>query len=221
MKKVKLLLSGKTRIEYYIDAVERLGAEAISDYPPKIDTQYDGLILCGGSDVNPKYYDEEINGSVNIDDERDEIEFALLKAYINAGKPVLGICRGFQLINIYFGGTLYQDIEESNLHRRINNIDSVHSITVSENSIIGKLYGKNVSINSAHHQALKDLGKGLRATAYWQDKYIEAIEHTELPIFAVQWHPERTCFSLARTDTCDGSKLFEYFIKLCEEYRNK
>ncbi len=220
MRKIRLLLSGKTRIEYYIDAVERLGAEAISDYPPTIDTQYDGLILCGGSDVNPKYYNEEINGSVNIDNERDEIEFALLKAYIDAGKPVFGICRGFQLINIYFGGTLYQDIKEADLHKRINKIDSVHSITANENSIVGRLYGQNVSINSAHHQALKDLGKGLRATAYWQDKYIEAIEHTELPIFAVQWHPERTCFSMARNDTCDGSKLFEYFIKLCEEYRD-
>ena len=221
MKKIKLLLSGKTRIEYYIDAVENLGAEAIADYPPAIDTQYDGLILCGGSDVDPKYYNETINGSVNIDNERDKNEFALLKAYIDAGKPVFGICRGFQLINIYFGGTLYQDIKEADLHKRINEKDSVHSITADEDSIVGKLYGKNVSTNSAHHQALKDLGKGLKATAYWQDKYIEAIEHTELPIFAVQWHPERTCFSMARNDTCDGSKLFEYFIKLCEEYRNK
>lgn len=221
MKKVKLLLSGKPRIEYYVDAAERLGAEVVAEYLPAIDTQYDGLILCGGCDVDPKYYNEEINGSINIDINRDENEFALLKAYIDAGKPVFGICRGFQLINIYFGGTLYQDIKEANLHRRINEVDSVHSITANEDSIIGRLYGRNVSINSAHHQALKDLGKGLKATAYWQDKYIEAIEHTELPIFGVQWHPERTCFSMARNDTCDGSKLFEYFIKLCEEYKNK
>jgi putative glutamine amidotransferase len=221
MKKIKLLLSGKPRIEYYIDAAERLGAEVVAEYLPAIDTQYDGLILCGGSDVDPKYYNETINGSKDIDKERDENEFALLKAYIDAGKPVFGICRGFQLINIYFGGTLYQDIKEADLHKRINEKDSVHSITADEDSIVGKLYGKSVSINSAHHQALKDLGKGLKATAYWQDKYIEAIEHTEFPIFAVQWHPERTCFSMARNDTCDGSKLFEYFIKLCKEYRNK
>lgn len=221
MKKVKLLLSGKPRIEYYVDAAERLGAEVVAEYLPAIDTQYDGLILCGGCDVAPKYYNEEINGSTDIDIDRDENEFALLKAYIDAGKPVFGICRGFQLINIYFGGTLYQDIKEANLHRRINEVDSVHSITADEDSIVGRLYGRNVSVNSAHHQALKDLGEGLKATAYWQDKYIEAIEHTKLPIFGVQWHPERTCFSMARNDTCDGSKLFEYFIKLCEEYKNK
>lgn len=221
MKKVKLLLSGKPRIEYYVDAVKNLEAEVVAEYLPSIDTQYDGLILCGGCDVDPKYYNEEINGSTDIDIDRDENEFALLKAYIDAGKPVFGICRGFQLINIYFGGTLYQDIKEANLHRRINEVDSVHSITADEDSIVGRLYGRNVSVNSAHHQALKDLGEGLKATAYWQDKYIEAIEHTKLPIFGVQWHPERTCFSMARNDTCDGSKLFEYFIKLCEEYKNK
>ncbi len=219
MEKIKLLLSGKTRIEYYIDAAKRLGAEVVAEYLPAIDTQYDGLILCGGSDVDPKYYNETINGSKDIDKERDENEFALLKAYIDAGKPIFGICRGFQLINIYFGGTLHQDIKEADLHKRINEKDSVHSITADEDSIVGRLYGKNVSINSAHHQALKDLGKELKATAYWQDKYIEAIEHTELPIFAVQWHPERTCFSMARNDTCDGSKLFEYFIKLCKDNR--
>ena len=220
MKKVKLLLSGRQRIEYYIDAVERLGAEVVAKYLPEIDTQYDGLILCGGSDVDPKYFNEPINGSVNIDNERDENEFALLKAYIDAKKPIFGICRGFQLINIYFGGTLYQDIEEADQHKRIDQKDSVHSITADENSIIGRLYGKNVSINSAHHQAIKDLGKGLKATAYWQDKYAEAFEHTELPIIGVQWHPERTCFSMARNDTCDGSKLIEYFIKMCEDKKN-
>ena len=198
-----------------------MGADVVAEYLPAIDTDYDGLILCGGNDVDPKYYNEEINGSVDIDNKRDEVDFALLKAYIDAGKPVLGICRGFQLINIYFGGTLYQDIKEANLHKRINDVDSVHSINAEKNSIIAKLYGQDVSVNSAHHQAVKELGKGLRATAYWQDKYIEAFEHTELPIFAVQWHPERTCFSMARNDTCDGSKLFEYFIKLCEEYRDK
>ena len=178
------------------------------------------VILCGGSDVDPKYFNEAIDGSTGIDAERDEIEFALLKAYVEAGKPILGICRGHQLINIFFGGTLYQDIKESNLHRRINEKDSVHEITADENGVIGKLYGKTTSINSAHHQAIKELGKDLKATAMWQNKYIEAIEHTKLPILGVQWHPERTCFSNARPDTCDGSLLFKHFIKTCEAHKN-
>ena len=221
MEKIKLLLSGKPKIEYYIDAVEKSGAEAVYSYPTPIDTGYDGLILCGGCDVDPQYYNEEMNGSENIDKERDEIEFALIKAYIDAGKPVFGICRGFQLINIYFGGTLYQDIKEADLHKRINDNDSVHSITACKDGLIGRLYGEEVSVNSSHHQALKDLGKGIKATAFWQNKYVEAIEHTSLPVFGVQWHPERTCFSMARKDTCDGSKVIECFIKMCEEYKNK
>lgn len=220
MEKIKLLLSGRQRIEYYIDAVEAAGGTAVAQYLPEVSTDYDGLILCGGNDVDPKYYNQPIDGSVDIDLKRDEVDFELLKAFIEAGKPVFGICRGFQLINIYFGGDLYQDIPESRLHRRINDIDSVHSITAEKNSIIEKLYGPCPSINSAHHQALNNLGTGLRATAFWQDKYIEAIEHTELPIFAVQWHPERTCCTQARTDTCNGLLLFKHFIKLCEDYKN-
>ena len=220
MERIKLLLSGRQRIEYYIDAVEAAGGRAVARYLPEISTDYDGLILCGGNDVDPKYYNQPINGSVDIDLKRDEVDFELLKAFIEAGKPVFGICRGFQLINIYFGGDLYQDIPESKLHRRINDIDSVHSITAEKNSIIEKLYGPCLSINSAHHQALNNLGTGLRATAFWQDKYIEAIERTELPIFAVQWHPERTCCTQERTDTCNGLLLFKHFIKLCEEYKN-
>ena len=220
MEKIRLLLSGNKRIENYVEAATRSGAEVCADYPPKVDTSYDGLILCGGSDVDPKYYNEEIDGSTGIDAERDEIEFALLKAYVEAGKPVFGICRGFQLINIFFGGTLYQDIEEADLHRQINFVDSVHSITADQNSVIGRLFGQNVSINSSHHQALKKLGNGIRATAFWENKYVEAIEHTELPIIGVQWHPERTCYSNARPDTCDGSLLFKHFIKMCEEHKS-
>lgn len=219
MEKIKLLLSGKTKMDFYVDAAQRLGAETYGGYLPDVDTSYDGLVLCGGGDVDPKYYKQPIDGSMDIDNARDEAEFALFKAYIDAGKPVFGICRGFQLINIYFGGSLYQDIPEANLHTRIKDVDSAHKVTADEDSVVGKLYGKEFSVNSSHHQALKDLGKGLKATAYWQDKYVEAVEHTELPILGVQWHPERTCFTMARKDTCDGSKLFEYFIGLCEKHK--
>ena len=214
MRKTRILLSGKINIQYYIDAVEACGAEAVR-YSPDSDVDCDGLIICGGSDLNPMLYNEEINGSVGIDDERDAAEFALLRAYIDAGKAVMGICRGHQLINVFFGGTLHQDIQESQIHKSHDGIDSVHSVTAVSDSVLSGLYGEHFFVNSSHHQAIKDLGKGLRITALWNSEYVEAIEHTELPIIAVQWHPERMCFSKKREDTVDGEVLFRYFIDMC------
>ena len=220
MKKARILLSGKENIKYYVEAMEALGAEAVAEYLPAIDASgYDGLLLCGGSDVDPKYYNEEIDGSGAINYERDECEMALLRAFIEAGKPVFGICRGHQLINIYFGGSLIQDIDESALHKSHDGIDESHTVLADKDSIVGKIYGEKFRVNSAHHQVIKVLGKDLRATATWGEKYVEAIEHTTLSIFGVQWHPERMCFGKARPDTVDGSKIIEHFINLCAEGR--
>ena len=216
---VRLLLSGNARIQYYIDAVNAAGGEAVADYPPQICADYDGLILCGGHDIDPKYYHQEIDGSVHIDAQRDVIEFALLKAFVDAGKPVLGICRGHQLINIYFGGSLYQDIPEKDLHTCKQDCDSVHGVTVKENSVLHRLYGPAFTVNSSHHQVIDRLGNDLLATAYWNDQYIEAIEHKSLPILGVQWHPERMCVSKKRTDTIDGIGIFEWFLNVCKEKR--
>jgi len=217
MSTVRILLSGKTNLQYYVDAVNGVGGIAEAYYLPKIDTDYDGLVLCGGNDIAPSYYGEEIDGSVDIDSERDKVEFALLKAFVQAGKPVLGICRGFQLINIFFGGSLYQHLPETPLHTNKEDFYITHSVTAVENSIVEKNYGKTFSVNSSHHQAIKDLGDGLYATAFWEGKYIEAYEHKSLPIFAVQWHPERMCFSQKRADTVDGTKFFKEFMTMCKK----
>ncbi len=216
MKKVSVLLSGSSKLQNYIDAINGVGAEATAQYCPAVDMEYDGLVLCGGSDVDPKYYQQEINGSINIDNQRDAAEFALLKAYVEAGKPVLGICRGMQLINIYFGGSLHQHLSESNLHTSKDGVDAVHTVTAVENSLLGQWYGSSFAVNSAHHQAVDKLGDGLCATAFWNDKYIEAFRHNSLPIFAVQWHPERMSFSHRREDAVDGTAIFEHFVHMCE-----
>ena len=215
MKKIKLLLSGRQRIENYVRAVEAVGAVAVAEYLPKVDTGYDGLILCGGNDVDPCLFCEQIRGAMDIDRARDERELMLLRAYVEAGKPILGICRGHQLINVFFGGSLYQHIPEAELHKRVGVMDSVHTVTSEQNSIIRKLYGDKFSVNSAHHQAIKVLGEGLRATAYWNNKYIEAVEHTAMPILGVQWHPERMMLSEARDETTSGLPIFRYFVELC------
>ena len=219
MSKLRILLSCGDEPQLYEEAVIALGAEPTAKYLPDIDDSYDGLILCGGVDVDPARYGEALDGSVDIDLKRDEVEYALIKAYIDAGKPILGICRGHQILNVYFGGSLHQDIPEVAEHRQKGE-DKIHGVTASADSILGKLYGESFAVNSVHHQAVKALGEGFRATADWQGQYVEAIEHVTLPIFSVQWHPERICFKNKKEGVSDGAEIIKYFIDLCEKYRN-
>ena len=213
LHKPKILISGNKNLQYYVDAVNNAGGISEASYLPKIDTNYDGLILCGGNDINPEYYGEAINGAVNIDYKRDEVEFALLKAFVDAGKPVFGICRGCQLINVFFGGSLYQDIENVKYHRDSEATYIVHNVKATTGSIAEKLYGTEFVINSFHHQAIKKLGNDLKISMLAEDDIIEGIEHKTLPVFAVQWHPEKLCLD---DDTAvNGAKIFEHFIKIC------
>lgn len=220
MKKIKILLSYGDNAENYLAVLEQLGADGVAQYLPPVDTTYDGLILCGGNDVNPARYGEDMDGATDIDFARDEAEIALIQAYLQAGKPIMGICRGLQLLNVFFGGSLYQDLPETSLHRGENHADVVHTVNAVPDSILGELYGETFAVNSTHHQAIKALGNGLRATATWNEQYVEAIEHTQHPIFGVQWHPERMCCKHERTDTVNGADLFKRFIELCEKHRN-
>ncbi len=212
--KPHILLSANTNKEYYIDAINNCGGVACAKYCPTFSNEYDGLVLCGGNDIGPHYYGEDINGAVDIDDKRDEAEFKLAKAFIAAGKPILGICRGSQLLNIVFGGSLYQHIACAEMHKAHQEGDRIHSVKAVGSHTVSKLYGTDFFVNSAHHQAVKKLGNELEVTLM-SDDIIEGFEHNKLPIIGVQWHPERMCFSQARNDTVDGAKLFEHFIKMC------
>lgn len=217
MNRPRILLSGKQKMQNYADAVNYTGGIATAAYLPEVDASYDGLILCGGNDMDPRYYGEEIDGSFNIDYERDKVEFALLEAYVRLDKPVLGICRGCQLINVFFGGSLYQDIKNANEHSPSDKIDLIHPVKAIDGSIAKSLYGSDFVVNSYHHQAVNKLGKGLKVTMMSADNtVVEGIEHMDLPIFGVQWHPERMCFSNRRTDTVDGGAIFAHFVQMCK-----
>lgn len=218
MKIPKILLSGSTKTHNYVDAVEKLGGIAVAQYLPEYDSSCDGLILCGGSDISPNYYGEELNGSVNIDDARDKAEMNLIRQFVEAGKPILGICRGCQILNVYFGGSLYQHIDNAREHASNADYDLIHPVTAEKGSVPARLYGTDFVVNSYHHQAVKKLGDGFRITMVsGPERIVEAIEHETLPIFAVQWHPERMCFAHKRKDTVDGSEIFKHFLSLCRQ----
>jgi len=153
----------------------------------------DAILFSGGVDVEPHRFGETtLNDTVTCDPVRDTEELALFDAFYRAGKPIFGICRGIQLINVALGGTLYQDIPsqiKTNLQHAGN---GTHTIEISDGTILSKLFHRNkLTVNSYHHQCIKEPGKGLIVNAVSDDGIIEGVESKNGQILAVQWHPER------------------------------
>ena len=184
-----------------------------SDFRP--DT-YDGL-LPGGCDIDPVRYGEENQGSSKVMDDLDEMQLSMLDCFVKREKPVLGICRGHQLINVYFGGSLVQHLSTADTHRDPTyKKDPVHPCAARDQSWRARLSGNDFYLNSAHHQAVKRLGEGLIVDGWCSlDHVIEAMHHAQLPVYGVQFHPERMCLDLERTDTVDGLLIFHFFYELC------
>ena len=152
---------------------------------------FDGFLFSGGIDIDPKYYGEEKQfDSVQIDEERDSFEAAMFKPVYESKKPILGICRGIQVLNVFMGGTLYQHID--NHMQTIPGYQTEQKVKVVEGGLLAKITGKTELItNSFHHQNVKELGKGLICDAYSEDGYIECFHDTNHPFFlGIQWHPE-------------------------------
>lgn len=147
----------------------------------------DLLILPGGGDIEPWRYGKNNCGSCHFDPALDAAELELLSYFVQTEKPVLGICRGLQIINVFFGGTLIQDISG---HNAVDGIDRCHTV-LTEDWSMRRLWGDTMIVNSAHHQAIDRVGRGLNVIQRTPDRNIEAIRHERLPIWAVQWHPER------------------------------
>ena len=169
---------------------------------------FDGLVLPGGGDISPFFYHRENKGSVNIDSLLDSVQFSLLQAFLAAGKPVLGICKGLQLINVAFGGTLIQNLsEDSRAIHAWNGQDRIHTTKAAPGTFPAQLYGTSFPVNSAHHQAVETVGEGLRVAQYGPDFVVEALYHERLPVIGVQWHPER----LRREE---GGKLLAFYLRM-------
>lgn len=212
----RILISGSdsSRLNYE-NAVANAGGEPCSFYLPPVDGSYDALLLAGGGDIAPERFGQADAGSTDIDPARDEVEFALTRLYLAAGKPILGICRGHQVLNVVLGGTLIQDIGDP-LHLfhtwKEGAPDRLHPVHTCEGSFLYDMYGPVFPVNSFHHQAVDRLGEGLKAAAWSESGLVEALEHTTLPVRSLQWHPERMSYALRRADTVDGAPLFDWFI---------
>ncbi|TFD90480.1 gamma-glutamyl-gamma-aminobutyrate hydrolase family protein [Cryobacterium serini] len=156
----------------------------------------DALVIVGGEDITPSYY----GGTTGYEGETahfataDEGQISLVQRALALGTPLLGICRGLQIINVALGGTLVQHIDDG-IHKNtdvpIDQILSTHDVTLAAGSTLAWSLGRvDISVQSAHHQIVDRLGAGLLAAAHAPDGLIEALEHESAPIVGVQWHPE-------------------------------
>lgn len=177
----------------------------------------DGIIITGGADVTPLVYGEQPVPAIGPTcGANDRFEIALIHAALAKKKPMLGICRGIQVINVAFGGTLYQDIP-SQISRDICHnqgaagTERTHSAAIEPGSYMhGIAKCDTMLVNSFHHQALNTIGDGLKVSARAMDGVVEAVENADGSVFAVQWHPE-----LLYAENPEHRAIFEAFVKRC------
>ena len=207
----------------YVKSLERAGASVkwieLDDTEKAITEALacDGLLLPGGADIEPSLYGrkrEEKCGKPN--EHRDKYEFMIYDAFVKTTKPILCICRGFQLLNVINSGTLHQDISEikkcshSDFHKRAK---AIHNVTITKNTKLSEIFGKSqVGVNSLHHQAVEKVGNNLIISAVSEDGFVEALELSNHPFcIGVQWHPEH----MSKKDSLQQS-LFDKFVNACK-----
>ena len=190
----------------YEAALSRLGIPCFTTLSPNKIYSCGGVLLPGGGDITPAFFGQKTTGSRHIDTELDILQLEAVEQAIRCRKPVLGICKGMQILNVFFGGTIIQHMEDAVLHQYQNG-DQMHDTAIVHGTFLYAIYGSSLVVNSAHHQCLGRLGKGLLLAQYASPSPApEAIFHEKLPIYGVQWHPERLA--------PDGDKLLCFFRSL-------
>lgn len=176
----------------------------------------DGLLLSGGVDVNPSRYQEVAHSTVNeIFDVIDEQDLSLIDRFVKANKPILGICRGMQILNVYFKGNLIQDIPSTyplmqEMHSQTTSRETTtHAVNFVEGSVAYEIFGAQTMVNSFHHQAVKNVSEQLAITGISEEGIVEAVENEN--IIAVQWHPE------GMKNDAKMANLFDVFVKRCSK----
>lgn len=195
-------------LQVYLDAVKAAGGIPLllpacnsENETETVLSCVDAVLVPGGPDIDPFFYGEEPVPQLGvIENSNDVFEISLLKLARKAGKPILGICRGIQILNVAFGGTLYQDLISqypgSFKHRQADTCaaDATHTAELQEGSLVASVYGETtLRINSFHHQAVKDCAPGFIVGAKAKDGVTESIEKADENILGVQWHPEEMC----------------------------
>lgn len=207
----------------YVQSLRRAGAEVrwidVTD-PTQAAADAlacDGLLLPGGADIDPKHYGQtssDVCGKPNTI--RDTAELKILEAFLPTNKPIFCICRGVQMLNVYFGGTLYQDIKKLQIKKHSHfpsRHKGCHQIKTYPHTRLSRLYeGQSVTVNSLHHQAVDRVGLGLTVSAVSEDAFVEALEVLYHPFcLGVQWHPEM----MSKHDPLQ-QKLFDEFVNACK-----
>lgn len=209
---MRVYISGDAKThENYSRAVALAGGIPCFDDVPG---SCDALLLPGGGDMEPWRYGQENTASRDLEPERDARDLALLESFTRQRKPVLGICRGMQTINVFFGGDLVQDWPG---HSAVHGVDRLHPVQTAP-SLLRTLYGPVSIVNSCHHQTIGRLGDDLEAVQWAEDGVVEAFFHKSLPVWGIQWHPERL-LEPSTSGTVNGLALYRAF--LTAEYSGK
>lgn len=200
----------------YENACRLLGVPAVTTFSPEQLAKCRSLLLPGGGDITPAFFGQKNAGSIKIDTELDILQLQALEYAVRKSMPVLGICKGMQLINVFFGGTILQHMPRADAHA-YDGGDRCHATTISPGNILYSVYGPALTVNSAHHQCVDRPGKDLQVVQSAFDLTPEALCHGSLPVLGVQWHPERL-LPFAKTPQTldlktDGSLLFHAFLQ--------
>lgn len=211
MKKVLILPNFKSQcLEYLARGCVAAGLSPTFSDTVTDPSLYDGLILPGGGDISPRFYNEPDKHCEGVSFVFDQLEYRVLDAFVKADKPVLGICRGMQFINVYFGGTLFQDIDG---HRMTDG--GLHKVITVPHASYARVFNHEMMVNSTHHQAVKTLGEGLEVFAKAEDGTVEGINHVNNKIIGVQWHPERALDD--GMDKSGGVYVFKLFSAIMSQ----